>query len=66
MRLTTDPRTRSWAPLHHAPNASTYSCPLDFSLGKWKGFAMEEKGLKKELWLKLTMWLQNIGAKGEY
>jgi hypothetical protein len=24
------------------------------------------KGLKNEFWLKLIMWLQNIGAKGEY
>jgi hypothetical protein len=66
MRPETAPRTRSGAPLHRAPTASTYSSPLQFSLGKWQGFAMEENGLKKELWLKLTMWLQNIGAKGEY
>jgi hypothetical protein len=47
MRPDTAPRTRSWAPLHHAPTASMYSSPLQFSLGKWQGFAMEEKGLKK-------------------
>jgi hypothetical protein len=45
MRSATAPRTRSWDPLHHAPTTSTYSSPLQFSLGKWQGFAMEEKGI---------------------
>ena len=62
MRSTTAPRTRSWAPIHHAPTASTYSSPLHFSLGKWKGFAMEEKGILAQT--------HNVDAKywgkGEY
>jgi hypothetical protein len=41
----TAPRTWSEDPLHHAPTASTYPSPLQSSLGKWKGFAMEEKGI---------------------
>jgi hypothetical protein len=45
MRSTTAPRTRSWAPLHHAPTDSMYYSPLQFSLGKWQGFAMEEEGI---------------------
>jgi hypothetical protein len=47
MRPKTAPQTRSWDPLHHAPTASTYPSPLYFSLGKWQGFEMEEKGAKK-------------------
>ena len=45
MRPTTAPQNQSWVPLHHAPTASTYSSPLQFSLWKWKGFAMEEEGI---------------------
>jgi hypothetical protein len=45
MRLEIAPRTWSWDPLHHAPNSSTYYSPLQFSLGKWKGLAMEEEGI---------------------
>jgi hypothetical protein len=45
MRPEIAPRTQSCYPLHHAPTTSTYSSPLHFSLGKWKGFAMEEEGI---------------------
>jgi hypothetical protein len=45
MRLETAPQTRSWAPLHHASTTSMYSSPLQFSLGKWQGFAMEKEGI---------------------
>jgi hypothetical protein len=47
MRATTDPRTQSKDPLHHAPIVSMYSSPLQFSLEEWKGFAMEEKRAEK-------------------
>jgi hypothetical protein len=41
----TTPPTWFWAPLHHAPTASTSSSPLQFSLREMvNGFAVGEKG----------------------
>ena len=42
MRPTIAPRTQSLDPLQNAPTSSTYCSPPQFSLWKWKGFAMEE------------------------